>query len=330
MDTGSTESAPVVESAPRSTEDIAASVINESESQETQASESEASPTETQPVAQQPTQAELSAAMQFLQKQGHKATKDDGKANWIPVKTVEGILERYADQHRAVWTGERSVLENQYKSAQDNLNEIIAGIKGDPKAFLETLSQHDPRYRTFLTPAEKEAIADAADDPEPQLDGTVESLNKLRAWDRRQAKREAEALVKPLMESAKQEQTRLAEEKSHQAIRDRARTQITEAESWPMFGKYDASNPTEFQLEVLKVLQEDTDKKISLRQAYLEVKAKRLETASDPTTVRAQVLSELQTAPRSTSVPRQGPEGLAKPGRRTTEDIAREVLARES
>jgi hypothetical protein len=323
------------EATPMSTEDIAAGVIAESDgATESVAPEIsiESAPEVSTQVAPEPVK--LSPAEEFLLEQGHKIKKDDGRDNWLPAKTLPGMLARYLEKHGASWATERSTLEkerDEYKQSKADMEEFARDFRGDERAFIEKLASFDPRYKTFLTPAQKVELAENADDPEPPLildkgaEEYTKSLKELRAWDRRQAKREAvaetKAMVEPYAERARKEEFERAGRESFQK-------QVTAAASWPMFGALPTDGSlTEFQTEVLGVLKADTGKKMSLREAYLEVYAKKI--APDRNTMREELMKELNSAPKSTSVTKAGVEST-RPVKRTTEDIAREIVGKMS
>jgi hypothetical protein len=327
-------------SGPTDTASIAANVIQTMEAEDQQSSEAEtpAPKVDTRQATVTPAPVpELSGAAKFLLEQGHKLKKDDGRDTWLPAKTVEGMLDRYVKTHRLTWDGERSTIEQREQQARADLAEYITAIQGDDRAFMETLAKHDQRYQKYLTPAEKEAIAAAAeDDPEPKLDGTIESFNALRAWDRREVIRKAEALVKPLTDRDKEAKQDAEQAKAQETFRESARTQMAEAAAWPGFGPIATTGElTPFQGEVLAELQKDSEAAkaaqrrptMTFRQAFLEVQARHLAEASDPAKVREQVIKDMNAAPRSTSITRTGAEVKAS-ARRTTEEIARETIAR--
>jgi hypothetical protein len=319
------------ETTPMSTEDIAQGVIESSEAEASVESAAAPEPA-TEVVAPEPVK--LSPAEEFLLEQGHKIKKDDGRDNWLPAKTLPGMLSRYLEKHGASWATERSTLErerDEYKQSKADMEEFARDFRGDERAFIEKLASFDPRYKTFLTPAQKVELAENADDPEPPLildkgaEEYTKSLKELRAWDRRQAKREAvaetKAMVEPYAERARKEEFERAGRESFQK-------QVTAAASWPMFGALPTDGSlTEFQTEVLGVLKADTGKKMSLREAYLEVYAKKI--APDRNTMREELMKELNSAPKSTSVTKAGVEST-RPVKRTTEDIAREIVGKMS
>jgi hypothetical protein len=321
------------EATPMSTEDIAAGVIAESDgATESVAPEIsiESAPEVSTQVAPEPVK--LSPAEEFLLEQGHKIKKDDGRDNWLPAKTLPGMLSRYLEKHGASWATERSTLErerDEYKQSKADMEEFARDFRGDERAFIEKLASFDPRYKTFLTPAQKVELAENADDPEPPLvldqgaEAYTKSLKEVRAWDRRQAKREALAEAKGMIEPYAE---RARKEELERAGRESFQKQVTAAASWPMFGQLPPDGSlTEFQTEVLGVLKADTGKKMSLREAYLEVYAKKI--APDRNAMREELMKELNAAPKSTSVTKAGVEST-RPVKRTTEDIAREILSK--
>lgn len=350
-----TESAPSV---PQTTEAITANVIEQLDAAD---SSSETPPGETRintadvtataetKPAPAPTQAELSAAAKFLLKQGHQLKKVDGRDTWLPAKTVEGMLDRYVEEHRNTWTGERTTLESQAKELRDIVDQLRTGVSGDPDAFLRELATHDQRYARYLQPQAAQPQTPAFDGEMPQPDFplpdgsrtySLDGIQKqLIPWLTQAITKQLEAKVderlRPITEREKKEQERAAQEEIHREIQTRTSSRIQEAQTWPGFGTLAPDGSlSEFQTAVLKRLQDDTAKataanrrpSMTLREAYLEVHAERL--AADDTTKRARWMDEQNKAPRSTSMTRAGAE-LTKPaGPRTTEDITRETLER--
>jgi hypothetical protein len=348
--------------APQTTADIAASVITEAEQQDTATVESAGETTETRvdttntaeiPSPQpktEPTPAELSAAAKFLLKQGHKLKKDDGRDVWLPAKTVEGMLDRYVDEHRGTWTGEKNAIETRAKELQQHIDAFRTAVSGDPKAFLSELAGVDPRYQAFLEQKQEERreIAEAANDPMPPPDYdlgngqrtySIDGLKQLREWDKRQLKRELAAEMdqrfKPLQEREQQAKERERQDQLQQEIATSAKSQIVEAQNWPLFGKLaEDGSLTEFQQAVLDELKQDTDAaqkagqrpRLTLEGAYIRVASKRM--TEDDTKRRERLLKEIQNAPKSTALPRQSTDAPRTQGPRSTTDITRSVIAK--
>jgi hypothetical protein len=265
-------------------------------------------------IVDPPTPAELSAAAKFLKEKGHELKKVDGKPNWLPLPTVERMLEQYADGQRSQWDTRLSSAENEAKTVKGQIEQIRAAIQGDEGQFLAQIAQINPKFRRFL---EQQAQPLPAHDPMPGpdvelADGSrtysLDGLDARDAWRERQWMRKMDDRLKPFTErdQAEQAQTQLLE---------RTRTQIQTAEAWP--------NWAEWKDDVLTTLQTDTAKTMTLREAYLEVKANRLST--DHNTVRESVVKEMANAPKSTAV-RSGVEATRQPGPRSTAEIARQVI----
>lgn len=360
--------APLTPSAPTSTSDIAASVIHEAEATDASSGDSGESSTRvdtTNAVAEtaapapgvvQPTAKELSDAAKFLAKQGHKLKKDDGRDVWLPVKTVEGMLDRYVGEHRSTWDGERNTLSGQAKALQGHLDQLRASVAGDPKAFLSELAGIDPRYAAFLEQKAAEAPA-PANDPEPQPDYdlgngnftySVAGLAKREAWVRRQIERDIlgkmDERFKPIAEREKAEKARADEARFQEQLHARSVSQMDEAQKWPLFGPLAADGSlSEFQSAVLTELKKDTDAAIargwdkqdhrtkhlsptlSLEGAYIRASSKRI--SEDENTKRARLLDEINKAPKSSALSRQSVDA-PKAGPKSTADIARQVISR--
>ncbi len=314
--------------APMSTEDIATQALSESEGPQLETSVD----TSVQPTSAQPTQEELSGAAKFLFEQGHKIKKEDGRPNWLPAPTIEKMLDRYAERQREIWAAEHhapTVRErDQYKA---DLEEYVTALRGDPRQFLETISQHLPQYKSFLTPAEKKQIQQA-EDPEPPPDVdlgngratySLEGLKKRDEWRERQILAKMEEKLRPWQEREEQAKAQAEQAKRHEWVSGRAKSQMDEAQSWPMFGKFpEDGSLTEFQAKVLETMA--SNKEMSLHQAYMKVYTPLAAKMSD----RAELVKEMNQAPKSTSVPRGNVEPAKSGKRRTTEDIAAEVLAK--
>src|ERR1043165_2884446 len=116
------------ESAPQTTESIAASVVEQAEQQSVETPDTRINTTDvtvSEPVKAEP-EVKLSPAAEFLLKQGHKLKKDDGREVWLPAKTVEGMLARYVDEHKSGWDGEKNTLASQAKEYQEQIGQLKA------------------------------------------------------------------------------------------------------------------------------------------------------------------------------------------------------------
>ena len=347
----------VTESAPTSTAEVAANVIDAFEQTETSDSAIDVSGETPEPAAEPAAEpiAEAAAAPEpkaepspedaeieaLLAEFGFKeARKPDGREHYIPRSKVLKMIGSGLKRGQEKWTTERSLIEQQANEYRGYVEALRQGVQGDETAFLRELASIDPRYARFLEPqAQPQAQAPAVDDrPQPDVDlgngqwtYSREQNEKLIEWKARQL---LDARLKPIEEQTKAEKERLEREQFERGVRERAQTLMAEAQTWPLFGQLpaDGKSYTPFQTEVLTELQKDSERaraegrrpQMSLRQAYLEVYARH----QQPDKIRERLLSEMKQAPRSTAVAR-GSTDLPKPtGPVSTQDIAARTLAR--
>lgn len=358
------ESAPVVaESTPTSTADVASQVIDAFEATETTGSEaseptaaaepsSAAAPSATDPAPAPAVVAPpLSEAEKLLHEAGYKsAKKPDGRDNYIPHSKVVKIIENGINQGKGEFGQRYQALETEATTLRDLVGNMQRAATGDPRAFLEDLARHDPRYRAFLEPpAAAQAPAPSFDGhmPEPDyqlpdgsrtysLDGIQKQLIPwLTSAITKQLETKVDERLKPWTEREKAEQARAEQQQVMEAVSARARDAMTEAQKWPMFGQLPADGSlTEFQSAVLKRMQDDTAAakaanrrpSMTLKEAYLEEKAERL--TPDYHKMRGKVLEELQSAPKGTAVARTGGEAPRAAAALSTADVAARTLAR--
>lgn len=337
--------------APLTSVDIAAQVVESSESPqaETGTETAVASDVETATVTEtpspepktEPTAAEISAARKFLQKLGHAETNKRGGNTYLPYLTVEKMLDKYAEEHRGTWETERTTLASQAQELQTYLDELRAGVSGDPKAFLSELANIDPRYKSFLeAPAQAAPQAPAVDlsqmpDGDYQLpDGsrtfTLQGIKEqLVPWLVKSVEAgllpKVDERLKPLTEREQQEQARAERQRVIAAVQERSHAQLTDAQTWPGF---DAHKD-----DILKALQEDSAKakaagkrpSLSLEAAYRQVVIPKL--IADDATKRGRLLKDINDAPKSTGISR-GAETLRPTGPRSTADIVRATVSK--
>jgi hypothetical protein len=300
-----------------STQAISASVLDELEAGDdgtTEIAETTTTAPVTEPKAQESVVDETEAD-KLLKDAGYAAKKQDGRDNWIKYSSVRKIIDNQLTKGRTADQARVTSIEQERDTYKADMEEFGRDVRGDPRAFLDKLARVDQRYQAFLTPppAAPGSIPAGQDDPEPAPDldlgngrvsYSLDGLRKLREWDKRQYERAVDAKLKPFTERDQQVQAQQERGRLEQAIRTRAQDQITKAESWPLFGKYDPANLTEFQQAVLKEL--DADKALSFFDAYMKVATPRL--ATDRNAVREEVLKEINGAPKSTAVPKTGGE----------------------
>lgn len=316
------DAAPSTPSAPRSTAEIAAALNSEPAE--------DGGPAEAVSATPEP-EVILSPAAKFLQKEGHQLKKVDGRPVWLPVATVEKMLDRYKGEHETGWTSERTALTRERDEALTVLRQLQQAASADPQAFLRDLAQHDPRYAAFL---ERQAAAapppPPTDEPGPDVtlpDGSqtysLDGLKKREAWLRAQMLQEVEKKLQPLTEREQRSQIEMRARETYQRT-------MQEAETWPMFGKLPADGSLEpFQQEVLAELRQDSARaaqagvrpQMTLRQAYLEVYHRH----QSPEKVRERLLAELQTAPKAPSLSPRAGEVTRKAGPRSTSEIAQDI-----
>jgi hemerythrin len=336
--------------APQSTQDIAASVIQEAEAQEpapaeTSAPEQAASPDAS--VVDDP--ADIAGERwteeeQLLREFGFKRNLTaDGKEHSIPRSKVLSMIASGLKRGKEKWSGERTPLERELSELKSFRDDFAAALRGDETAFIQEIAKHDPRYARFLqqkidqAQAHQEPAA-AATKPQPDVDlgngrwtYSVEQNEKLVEW---KANQLLDARLKPYEDDKKAEKERAETEKWESDRRERAKSNVAELQAKPEFGPIAADGTlTDFQQAVLDELRADSEAAakanrkptMSHLEAYYKVRADRL--AVDHNAVREKVIKELQGAPKSTAVGRTGAEVTRKPGPRSTADIARQVIA---
>jgi hypothetical protein len=241
--------------------------------------------------------------------------------------------------------------KTKYASYDDRFKQVDAVDKimaSEPERFIRMLAEADPQYKRFAAVLEQataaaattaaQAPVAAADDPEPQPDlpikdeagnitgytYSMEGLAKARAWDRRQAAREAEERVGKRLEpieKERQDREKAASEAARaKTISEEADKAIDallgRAEKWPMFKDNE------------KVLLDAVlaDKGLDIRDAYINFVIPKL--AADRTKMKAELLAEINGKPKSTGVTPAAATAVAKPDKPvTTADIARQVMA---
>lgn len=330
--------------APETTSTIAARALESLEGAQA-STPAPAEPATTEPAKTPPpagdTPPDPSEAERLLREQGYATErKPDGREHWIPrskvLKMIEtGLKKRAAalDKEREGWTTERAG----YVKQADEIKQWRALMAGDPKALLTRMAELDPRYKPFLDEHRvAQALPKAEDDPEPQPDidlgngratYSLQGINKLRAWDRRQMERAFDERLKPFHEIREADQRRAETARYDAFIQERSSAQIARARTWPRFAEHEEA--------IVKALQEDSQhaeatgqpmKYGSIHDAYMDLVMPHL--TGDHNKVRETVMKELNAAPKSTSVGTTGPEPTKAPGQRTTEEIARRAMAR--
>lgn len=327
--------------APQSNHDIVASTIESLEAEDSGASES-SDPTPAESTADPESQAHapavtLSEEEALLHEFGFKhATKPDGRQHYIPRDKVLKMIASGLKRGNEKWTGEKTALEKARDQYKADIDELYTGVRGDPKAFLEMLSGHDPRYRSFLEPPKVEPPPPPQSNqmPEPDLtlqDGSktysIEGLKKLLEWNTGQVETrllpKVDERLRPLTE-------REERAKSERELHERTQKVIADAQTWPGFKDHEG--------DILKVLQEDSDKAraekrrptLSLEAAYRQVVVPKLvsKLAEDDATRREQYAKEQNEAAKTTPAITKHAETTRKAGPRSSRDIVAETLAK--
>lgn len=243
---------------------------------------------------------------------------------------------------------ERRTRFSEYETRIQQVDALDQIAASDPDRFVRLLAEANPQaYGKFLrvleaTGGNVEAAAAAAagsagatSDPKPEPDlpirdesgkvigstYSLEGLEKLRAWDRREAVREAEAKMNQRLEPFEKEREARAKQERVQQIHREASAavdaKLTRMSKLPGF--------LDNQDAILAAMQKD---QLSVDDAYLQVVIPKLQ--GDRTKIREEVLAEINKAPRATST--TSTVGAQKAndngGVRSTADIAREVMAK--
>lgn len=290
----------------------------------------------------------------FDKKYGLAPQSVSGRENRIPYTRVKKIADNAAKEAvtsaKATWTKELEAshvpvvkyqeLETETKTQKEQLAKVAEFehvMLNDTPRFIRMLAGL-PQYATILAPiinpqaqakpaeAAPVATSDPSDPmPEPDFDQgdggkvySMEGLAKLNAWNRAQAKAEARKEVMaevekrfgPIEEDYKRYQ-------HMQTIVPVIQQQITDARAWPLF--------TESEAEITKVLRDNPT--FNLERAYQTVVLPKLK--ADRDTMRADILKEVKTAPRTTSTPATSVKAtpVVKAGPRTLEDVIAEAIA---
>jgi type II secretory pathway component PulK len=236
------------------------------------------------------------------------------------------------------WGTEKQTIEQERAQYRADLDEMYTDLRGEPKAFLEKLAQHDPRYRAFLeTPAAPaQAVAPTAEMPAPDVtlhDGSqtysLDGLKKLLEWNT--ANVEARLMpklderLKPWQDREKEAKAREEYEKAKSVASERARSMMAEAQNWPGFKEHEA--------DILKALQADTEQAraagkrptLSLDAAYRQAVLPKM--TADRNKMREELLKEINGAAAKTpTTTHGGAEVVKKQGPADTRSIASRVI----
>ena len=207
----------------------------------------------------------------------------------------------------------------QYESRLNEVAQVEHIMLNDPQRFLEMLATL-PAYQALgkASSAPGNGAAAPTDMPQPNVDladGTktynIEGLQKLMDWQAGQVEKRVASRYGPLEQQYKTQQLQAQ-------LLPKIQAQVSEAEKWPLFKE---SVP-----DIMAVIQRNPG--TPLADAYRQVVLPKFQTSRDA--MRADLLKELNSKPSSTSLPNSGGSGSpsANTGPRSTESIAREIIAR--
>jgi hypothetical protein len=274
-------------SAPQSTADITANVVRSAESADREESAitdaadddtTRAAATEVAAEVAPPKPAvaikDLSIEEQLLHEFGFKdLRKPDGREHYIPRSKVLQMIGSGLKRGEARWEGERTAIEATAKTAQADLHELITDLRGDPKAFLSKVAQHDPRYRAFLEPqaAPQQQRPTIDERPGPDIDlGNGQRTYSPTGCGKPvgvEAPQVIQESLKPYEDRFKAEDQRVEAAKVQDAIHGRVKTQLDEAATWPEWKDYEPEHH--------QALEDDTRQGAGRRQASVDDAARK-------------------------------------------------------
>jgi hypothetical protein len=347
------EGSAVVESGgAESTADVATEVLEslESESSDVSSTVDSPEPSHTHTISEPVVEAKmaetpavvvppLSEEEKLLQEFGFKEhRREDGREHRIARSKVLQMIASGLKRGTEKWGAEKQTIEQERAQYRADLDEMYADLRGEPKAFLAKLAQHDPRYQAFLEPpaAPVAPVAPVGEMPDPDItlqDGSrtysIDGLKKLLEWNT--ANVEARLMpklderLKPWQEREQAAKAREEGEKVTNAVREKTRSLIAEAQNWPGFKEHEA--------DILKALQADTEQAraagkrptLSLDAAYRQAVLPKLQ--ADRNKMREELLKEINGAAAKTpTTTHGGAESVKKPGPADTRSIAARII----
>jgi hypothetical protein len=232
---------------------------------------------------------------------------------------------------------ERGTKYSEYEQRVQVMDSVEAIMEQDGDRFIRMLAEANPqtygKFLKVLEAATEQAQAQGTqaqgdDDPEPQPtyplgDGTftysLDDMKKVRAWERRQGKKETESLLNERLKPFEEDRKAREKQKKIQEIHTEATKALDrlldKASKWPGF--------LENQEAIGKLITENPQ--MELVDAYMQVVPQKL--TANRTTMRQELLAEINSQPHSTSVQTSPTAPQKQKGPKTTEEIAREVIA---
>jgi hypothetical protein len=287
---------------------------------------------------------------EFGKKFGIQPESVPGRENRIPYSRVKKIVEKAElEARKAAETPYLTKVQEfetkvkEYEAKLSRVDQFEHVMVNDVPRFIGMLKTL-PQYQQFFDQLEKASQVNQApaqpvndDDPMPQPDqlqpdGTLwysmEGIEKLNEWNRKQARKEVLAEVEKTYGPIAQEWNahREANERIRQVV-PVIQAQIQDARTWDQFSENEA--------EIVKALQ--SDRNLSLEGAYRKIvvpklRAQRAESETNETELkkrlRAELLEELRRAPAASSAPVRvtRPSPISQ-GKRTLEEIIAEQVA---
>lgn len=336
-------------SSSQSTSDIAASVIADIESGKSGSGSDESSgevtPPATTPAAKTVDPDDFDA-VENDNPIPHKrvkamVSKKEAAAEKRVIATIAkelGISKAEAELKLEDITGElttRKTKFSEYEGKATQAQQVEDIMDKEPERFVNMMLQANPGYREVMQKVLGGAAAAAAqpqtpaadNDPEPEMDRdlgngertySAEGFKKLREWERRQGKRDAEALINEKLSPYEKERKEKADRERVEAIHTQAReaiaTKLEKARKWPEFTKHEE--------EIAKAINTG----LNLEDAYMQVVMPKL--AADRNAMREAILAEQAAQPRSTSVGVGAAPVKETSKAKTTRDYAAEEMAR--
>lgn len=277
---------------------------------------------------------------EFGKKYGIPQQSESGRENRIPYSRVKKITEKAVKEREAelqtTYTKQISDYESKVKDYEGRLQTVVEFenfMLNQPEEFLTRLAQIPAYQQIFQAIAgqaqaqpQQPAVPSDRPGPDQQLeDGTMvysmEGLDKLMAWERAQAAKEAVDQISqryaPIEQSWQAHQTM-------QRLVPQVQAQIDEARKWPQFNENEAA--------ITEALAKNS--RLSLEGAYRQVVIPKLieqqqKVVADRNKVRADVLDELRRAPaQTTSVPSRSsrPAAQQSTGPRSLEDVISDAI----
>ena len=315
--------------APASIAETAARVIDEHESadQARGTSTGDAAPAEL-PTKEPTDDALLSEEEQILREFRYNTQfKPDGREHHIPRSKVLKMLAAGLKRGTEKWTGEKTTLEGELGNLRDFQQRFAQALQGDERAFIAEIAQHDPRYARFLEQKADAARVEAqSDEPQPDIDlGNGQhtfSKQGLQAWvdwavGQKMAPFEQQRQQEEQQRQQHEQQAR--EFQAQQNLRTQVQGDVAKAREWPQWAEYADDILAKLRADSAAARKERRRPRMTLREAYLEVKSERLSGSANDT--RRQVIADLKSAPRSTSM-RPGGEVPRTTQPRSIKDIA--------